>query len=153
MKSIKHCRVHVTREVLNEEHAPYAKLVSSSRDVAKVARSLVEHEEQEVFIVFFLDQRNRITGYNEVARGTGNACAIIPRDVFRSAVLQGAQKIIVMHNHPSGDPTPSEEDIACTRRLARAAELIGIDILDHIIIGQGERYSSFLDLGLLTGAA
>ena len=150
MKTIKALRVHVTRAELNEAHAPYAKIVTSSRDVHRLAQSLTEHEDQEVFLVFCLDAKNRITGYSETARGTIDSCMVHMRDVFRVAVLQGAVSIIVAHNHPSGDPTPSDADNLITRKLVSAGKLLDMPVLDHVIVG-ASGYYSYLDAGALRG--
>jgi DNA repair protein RadC len=148
MKTIKHCRVHVTRTALAETGTPYAKIVTSSRDVHALAASIVAGEDQEVLLVFYLDARNRVCGYTEVSRGTVNFCPVHLRDVFRGAVLQGSTSIIVVHNHPSGDPSPSDEDRVLTRQLVKAGKLLDIPVLDHIVVGS-DRYYSFLDRGRL----
>lgn len=96
----------------------------------------------EQFGVVLLDTKHRVIRSAIIARGTGNACIVQPRDVFREAALGGASAIAVFHNHPSGDPTPSPDDRELTRRLASAGVLMGIDLVDHIVLGD-QRYYSF----------
>jgi DNA repair protein RadC len=95
-----------------------------------------------------LDTRNRLLREVTVATGTVNACFIHPREVFRPAITESCCAIILVHNHPSGDLRPSEEDVALTRRVVEAGTLLGIKVLDHLIVGLGD-YFSFLDAGLL----
>ena len=98
------------------------------------------HEKR--FISIFLDVKNAITGLDEVSVGSISSCIIHPREVFKAAILTNSKSIILAHNHPSGDPSPSEDDIGMTRRLIKASEILDIEILDHIIIGY-KSYRSF----------
>ena len=90
---------------------------------------------QEVFFVALLDARYRVIELGAVTIGTANSSLVHPRDVYRRAVERNAVAVLVAHNHPSGDPTPSADDIALTRRLTLAGDIIGITLLDHLIIG------------------
>ncbi|OPZ62797.1 MAG: hypothetical protein BWY85_01968 [Firmicutes bacterium ADurb.Bin506] len=92
--------------------------------------------------------KNRLLRREEVTSGTATASLLHPREVFRPALRLGAAAVIVAHNHPSGDPTPSPEDLAITKRLAKVGSLIGIELLDHIIIGDNV-YVSLKEKGLL----
>jgi DNA repair protein RadC len=103
---------------------------------------------QEHFICLYLDTKNRLIREETISIGTLDANVVHPRDVFKGAVAYSASSIIFAHNHPSGDPGPSEEDIAFTRILADAGRLMGIDVLDHIIIGDSS-FVSLKDRGLL----
>ena len=103
---------------------------------------------KEVFCVVLLDARHRIMGEERISEGSLTSSIVHPREVFVPAVRESAGAIVFVHNHPSGEPTPSEDDIAVTRRLERAAELLGIRVLDHVIVGDGE-YASFKELGLM----
>ena len=103
----------------------------------------------ESFWIFTLDTKNQVNGAFEVSRGTLNASIVHPRDVFQRAILQNANSIILMHNHPSGDPTPSKEDINITNILADSGKLLGIKVLDHIIIGDENNYISFKEKRLI----
>lgn len=90
---------------------------------------------QEVFAVMVLDTKNIVTGISKITMGTLDSSLVHPREVFRYALLEGASSIILGHNHPSGNPTPSQQDIAVTDRLKEVGNLIGIDVLDHIVVG------------------
>ncbi len=95
------------------------------------------HETRERFIAVHLDGRHRPIGFTTVSLGTLTASLVHPRETFRAGIQQGAASIILAHNHPSGDPTPSPEDRAVTDRLVEAGRLLGIKVLDHIVIGDG----------------
>ncbi len=98
--------------------------------------------------MLLLDARHRALRTVVVSTGTLDATVVHPRDVFRAAAMAGAAAIVLFHNHPSGDPTPSREDIDLTRRMAAAGELMGVDVIDHVILADG-RYSSFRESGRL----
>lgn len=100
---------------------------------------------KEVFSCLLLDSKNRFIREVRVSEGTLNRSLIHPREAFREAVREAAQSVIFIHNHPSGDPSPSRDDIMITERLKKAGEIIGIDVLDHVIIGDG-RFVSLKDL-------
>jgi DNA repair protein RadC len=102
----------------------------------------------EQFGVVLLDTRHRVIRTAVLATGSGNASIVEPREVFREAALGGASAIAVFHNHPSGDPTPSADDVALTRRLAAAGVLVGIELVDHLILGE-QRYYSFKEARVL----
>lgn len=91
--------------------------------------------EKETFTVLFLNTRKRIIGFEIISNGTMDTLLVHPREVFRAAIMAGAHSIIVSHNHPSGDPTPSDADIRVTRDLIRAGQLLKMELMDHIIIG------------------
>ncbi len=103
---------------------------------------------KEYFLTLLLDGKNRIIRRVQVSQGSLNQSIVHPREVFVPAVKESAAAIILVHNHPTGDPAPSSEDIAITRRLREAGDIMGIKVLDHIIIGDGE-YVSFVERGLL----
>lgn len=96
------------------------------------------HFEQETFSVMFLNTRRRITGFSVISIGTLDTILVHPREVFRAAIITGAAAIVLTHNHPSGDPTPSEADIKVTRDLIRAGQMLKMDVVDHVIIGKPE---------------
>ena len=126
------------------------KVVSSpdkARDILEEVFELSELAE-EVFILVCLDTKNRVTGLFKVSQGSLNASIVHPREVFKRALLQNANSIILAHNHPSGDVTPSGEDISLTRRLQEAGNLLGVVVLDHIIVGVNGNYKSFREDGL-----
>ena len=103
---------------------------------------------KEYFLALLLDGKNRIIRRVQVSEGSLNQSIVHPREVFVPAVKETAAAIIFVHNHPTGDPAPSSEDIAITRRLREAGDIMGIKVLDHIIIGDGE-YVSFVERGLM----
>jgi len=107
---------------------------------------IVRRRRQESFWIFYIDARNRITGKREVCKGSLVSCVVHPREVFGPAYLKRAAAIILVHNHPSGDPTPSPEDVNLTNRLVEAGKLIGIPVMDHLVIGANS-YFSFRDTG------
>ena len=110
--------------------------------------SFLKHETKEYFFTLHLDGKNRILCMDLVSIGSLNQSIVHPREVFKTACLSSAACIILMHNHPTGDPAPSPEDIAITRRLKDAGELLGVKVMDHIIIGDGQ-YVSFVEKCLL----
>ncbi|MCH7824615.1 MAG: DNA repair protein RadC [Acidobacteria bacterium] len=106
------------------------------------------HAEVESFGVLLLDARNRLLSDDILSQGGWSASVVRPREVFRRALLAGAPALILYHNHPSGDPAPSREDIQITRQLVEAGQLLGIKVLDHLIVG-AEGYASLRERGLL----
>ena len=121
------------------------KSIDAPEKVVDVAINVLElHERaEESFYIFTLDVKNRINGIFEVSRGSLNASIVHPREVFKRALLQNANSIILLHNHPSGDPKPSQEDVDITNRLIESGDLLGIRVLDHIIIGDENNCISF----------
>jgi DNA repair protein RadC len=124
---------------------------SCSEDITGVYLPRLSMKKQEVFIVLSLDNRNCVLAEHEVARGTLTQVEVHPREVFRELVRDGAARAIAVHNHPSGDPAPSPQDIVISRRLYEVGELVGITLLDFIIVASNGS-TSFRDLGLI-GAA
>lgn len=118
--------------------------------IASYYMEMLRHEEQENLICIMLDTKNHFLGDTTVTKGTVNASLISPRELFLEALRFHAVNLILIHNHPSGDPSPSREDLSVTRRVARAGELLGITLLDHIIIGD-RQYVSLLREGFLSG--
>lgn len=110
-------------------------------DIYKYYMDILRYEKQEVFKVVLLNTKNEIISDVEVSKGTLNSSLVHPRDVFREAIKRSTNKIILMHNHPSGSVEPSSEDKNITSRLIKCGELIGIEVIDHIIIGDGLYFS------------
>lgn len=102
----------------------------------------VHEQDVESFYIFTLDTKNKITGIFEVSRGCLNGTIVHPREVFKRAILHNANSLICMHNHPSGDSTPSRQDLEITTQLVEAGKLLDIKVLDHIIIADEFNYSS-----------
>ena len=117
-------------------------------DAAAAFMAILRDEPSEVFAILCLTTKHRVIAYHEVSRGTLDATLVHPREVFKAALLANSAALVISHNHPSGDSTPSLDDIDLTRRLAAAGELLGISLLDHIVIGDG-RYFSFKEAGRL----
>jgi DNA repair protein RadC len=123
--------------------------ILSSAELFRVYAPYFKYKRKEIFKSVLLDGKHRILRDVIVSEGSLTLSVVHPREAFNSAIRESAAAIIFLHNHPSGDPTPSPEDIETTRRLVEVGELVGIRVLDHIIIGDG-RYVSFSDQGLLT---
>ena len=123
--------------------------IANSEDISRFLLRDMLHEKREMFVSIHLDSRQRIESRHIVSIGSLDAAPVHPREVFAQAVKRGAAAVIVAHNHPSGDPTPSPQDIAVTRRLSEASHIIGISLLDHLIIGNG-KCLSLRDEGYLT---
>jgi DNA repair protein RadC len=121
--------------------------ISSSSHVVRLFNFL-SRETREHFWAVHLDSKNKILCLDPVSTGSLNTSIVHPREVFKSCLLSSAAALLLVHNHPSGDPTPSGEDMEITARLKEASELLGIRLLDHVIIGEGRHYS-FADSGLL----
>ena len=111
-------------------------------DVAKLVLTHIGTEPVEHFHVYHLNSRNRVTSYQKVSMGSLNGSLVHPREVFRQAVIEGAAAIVIAHNHPSGDPAPSREDLELTYRLWDAGKILGIELLDHIIVTPEGRWLS-----------
>jgi len=112
---------------------------------ANIVRADWYDPSKEALIVLILDTRRRIMGHNLVALGSLDTCPVVPREVFRPVIVAAGSALILVHNHPSGDSSPSAADIKVTRDLLRAAQLLKIDLLDHVIIG--EKFTSLRELG------
>ncbi|WP_241654720.1 RadC family protein [Sporolactobacillus shoreae] len=120
--------------------------IRSPQDVANYFSNL-EHEQQECFDAIYLTTKNAVISRKNIFKGTLNSSIVHPREVFKEAVRLSAAAVVVAHNHPSGDPTPSREDIDVTRRLVSTGKMLGIDLLDHIVIGDESNYVSLKEKG------
>ncbi|TDX49015.1 RadC family protein [Orenia marismortui] len=112
--------------------------VTSPHDVADILIPKLGYSHQEKFLVVVLDTKNQIIGLKEISKGSLNSSIVHPREVFRYAIKKSSASIILAHNHPSGDLTPSLEDINLSKRLCEVGKIVGIDVLDHLIIGKNE---------------
>ncbi|WP_395824829.1 DNA repair protein RadC [Elstera sp.] len=133
---------------LAREQARTAPVLAGWQAVLDYCRIAMAHEPIEQVRLLFLDRKNHLIGDEVVQRGTIDHTPLYPRDVVKRALEVGATALILVHNHPTGDPTPSKADIDMTRTLARAAEGVGISLHDHLVIGR-HGHSSFKALGLL----
>ena len=122
--------------------------ISSSRDIFDMFRFRIGYEEKELFLVLALNSRNRIIAEDTAAMGSVNTVHVSPADILKTAIRNSAASIICLHNHPSQDPTPSPEDRRLTERVSKAASLLGIRFLDHLVITLSSYYS-FSDAGEL----
>ena len=112
-------------------------VLSASRAVVDYLTASIAFNETESMHVLYLDKRNRLIVDDTHSQGTVDFCPVMPREIVKRALLLNASAIILAHNHPSGDPTPSSADIAMTHKIADACKVLGIDVLDHIIVGKG----------------
>ncbi|MGG1598874.1 RadC family protein [Paenibacillus naphthalenovorans] len=122
--------------------------IRSPQDVASVLMEDMRYLQKEHFVCLFLNTKNHVIGQETVSMGSLNASIVHPREVFRAAIKRSSASIVCAHNHPSGDPTPSPEDVQITKRLVQAGDIVGIDVLDHIVIGD-QRFVSLKELGLM----
>jgi DNA repair protein RadC len=123
----------------------------SSEDAASIARGIYQtlDADKEHFLLLTLNNKNRVNGFKVVSTGSLTASLVHPREVWRAALHLCAAAVIFVHNHPSGEPAPSPEDQDITRRLKETGDLLGIRVLDHVVLGDSERFFSFTDKGLL----
>lgn len=126
-------RVHLVRD---SSVPAEAKTVRGAQDAAAIARAMLEGADREHFVVLLLNTRNGVIGVNEVSVGGLASAPVHPREVFKPAIIAGAAAVILAHNHPSGDPTPSRDDEAITEQVRAAGRVLGIEVLDHIVLGE-----------------
>lgn len=139
-------RVVLEKEVsMNYPELSYR--ITSPYDVVELGKEFMQiHKKPEEYMYMIcMNVKNKVIGIFEISHGTVNASLVSPREVFQKALLANAVSIILMHNHPSGDPTPSREDIEITKRLVDAGNIVNVEVLDHIIIG--DRYTSLKEKG------
>ena len=134
---------------LSQKAAERVEIIHGPEDVAHFAMPRFRHEQKEHFAVMLLNTKNHILAMPDVSVGSLTASVVHPREVFQTAVRYAAASMILLHNHPSGDPSPSREDIAVTQRLVKAGKIMDIPVLDHIILGD-EKFLSMKEKGLLT---
>jgi len=122
----------------------------ASEDVERIARSIFGtlDADKEHFLLLAMNNKNRVNGFKVVSTGSLTASLVHPREVWRTALHLCAAAVVFVHNHPSGDPAPSQEDQEITRRLKETGDMLGIRVLDHVVLGDG-RFFSFSDRGLL----
>jgi len=122
-------------------------VVKTPEDVVALLKGRLKDKKKEYFVVLLLDTRNQLIKAADVSVGSLDASIVHPREVFKEAIAGSAASVILVHNHPSGDPTASEDDIGLTKRLAESGEIMGIDVLDHVILGD-DSYLSLKREGL-----
>ena len=129
---------------------PYGrKRIFAADDVYKMFASEFSGEKQEIVTALMLNAKYEVIGRETVSKGGIVTAHVEPRDVYRPAVKRGATGLILIHNHPSGDPSPSKDDIEATKQIEKAGTLIGVKLIDHIIIGSG-RHASLRDMNVIT---
>jgi len=145
MKNIKKVELYVKENIPvgNDKFSTIESVVDS-----EIVEKELRHCDREKFIVLHLNIKNKILSYEVVSTGSLTASIVHPREVYKGAILANAARVILLHNHPSGDPEPSQDDKDITRRLNQAGKLLGINVLDHIIIA-GNKYYSFSQHNLL----
>lgn len=122
--------------------------IRDTESVVKAIKASIKDKAKEHFKLILLNARNKIIGVSTVSIGSLNASIVHPREVFKDAIKHNANSVILVHNHPSGDPEPSEDDLTITKRLIEAGKILGIEVVDHVIIAKNS-YFSFKDRGLL----
>ncbi|WP_283246416.1 DNA repair protein RadC [Paenibacillus sp. Marseille-Q4541] len=123
---------------LAQARLPVKPTIRNPRDAAELLMEQLRYLQKEHFVCLFLNTKNHVIAQETLSMGSLNASIVHPREVFRAAIKCSSASIVCAHNHPSGDPTPSPEDIQLTRRLLEAGEIVGIEVLDHVIIGDGK---------------
>jgi DNA repair protein RadC len=137
------------KQIIQEVEGGEQYIVRSPEDGAKVAANFIGDEDREVFFVMCLNTKNRIVAVHRCHVGGLNASIVMPREVFKSAILNNCASIIVSHQHPSQDVTPSREDIDVTKRLVEAGKILGIQVLDHLIVNASADYYSLKEKGYI----
>lgn len=135
MKNIQNVKISLVKE----NAVSYQ--VTDASDAKHFLQNYLQHEDKEHFVCLLLDTKNKIVATYTVAIGTSNQCVVEPREVFKAAILSNSSKIILGHNHPTGDVFPSTEDVEVTKRLVVAGKILGIEVLDHIIVSDNSYYS------------
>ena len=137
-------------QLVKESDTRYNESVTGSQAVVELLRNIgLDREPEEVVMLLCFNNRNKIVGVHEISRGTVNASICVPRDVYKRALLNNANGIIVCHNHPSGETDPSREDMDTAKALKEAGKLLKISLLDFIVLGESGEYRSFENAGIL----
>lgn len=135
-------------EVVREKSPFYSTTVRSPEHACQVVQDFLNKCDRETVLAVLLDTKNKINGIHVISIGSLNASVVSPREVFKAAILANAAAVIIAHNHPSGDPEPSQEDIQTANKIKKAGELLGIHMLDFLIIGENN-YVSLMSRGLI----
>lgn len=137
------------KQVINEKVVGYESTINSTKTGALMATEEIGSEANEVLIVACLNTKNKIVALHRVSVGSINSSVAHPREIFKAAILNNATRIMMFHNHPSGDTEPSQADISITERILEAGNLLGIDLLDHIIVSDNPKnYTSLRGYGV-----
>ena len=141
-----HYRVRV--RLVREKSGAFGPELRCAGDIADAFRSEMANLDREQFLCCHLDAKNRLISREVVSIGHLTAALVHPREVFKAAILANAASVAFVHNHPSGDPEPSREDMELTRRLVKAGDILGITVLDHVVIARGGAHRSIAERGL-----
>ncbi|QGS36273.1 DNA repair protein RadC [Aerococcus viridans] len=136
------------KQIVMERPLEYKGGITSTETAGRLGVSEIGDEAQEVVLILILDTKNQINAIHRVFTGSLNSSVAHPREIFRSAILNNGARIILYHNHPSSDLTPSEADLAFTHRMMEAGDVLGIELLDHFIVSE-KNWLSFKEIGLL----
>lgn len=143
---IKACFELGKREELEPELKDFD--IKNPESVVKAISASIKDKAKEHFKLILLNPRNKIIGISTISIGTLNASLVHPREVFKDAIMHSAASVVLAHNHPSGDPEPSEDDLKITKKLVDSGKILGIEVLDHIVIGKNN-FCSFKERGLI----
>lgn len=138
----------ISRRVEFQDKWRAAKKITSPKDIADIFIPILRDELKEKFIVVCLNSTNKIIKYETISIGSLNSSVVHPREVFKVAIDNNSANIILLHNHPSGNPEPSNEDIAVTRKMVEAGKILDIQVMDHLIIA-GDNFSSLVELKIV----
>ncbi|MBE3573715.1 MAG: DNA repair protein RadC [Moorella humiferrea] len=140
----------VSLRMVREASVMYAaRKIHSPGSVVALVGDFLNDADREICLAVYLNNKNEPNAIHVVSVGTLNSSLLHPREVFKAALLCNAAAVILVHNHPSGDPTPSAEDVAVTKKLAEAGEILGIELLDHIVVGRDGYFVSIKERGLI----
>ncbi len=131
------------KQVITEVEGMEPQIIRSPEDAAQIAAKFIGDDDREVFFVMCLNTKNRVVAVYRCHVGALSASIIHPREVFKAAILNNSASIVVAHQHPSQEVTPSREDIDVTKRLVEAGKILGIEVLDHVIVNGNAGYTSF----------
>ncbi len=134
-------------QLVEDAHFQARQTINHAEDAAEILADYIGHQDREHFVILMLDAKNDVIGIHTVGIGTLTCTAVAGREVFKAAILANAASIILGHNHPSGDPTPSIEDRNVTQDLKQAGGLLDIPVLDHVIVGHRGKYCSLASSG------
>jgi DNA repair protein RadC len=143
-----HIPVYKVMLVRDKNQPSNIKQITGAADTYDILKSYLEGQDRENFVILILDTKLKVVGINTVSVGSINQAVVHPREVFKPAILKNASALILGHNHPSGDPAPSSEDIKVTQKLIDAGNLLGIPVIDHIIVCD-DAYFSFKNGGVI----
>lgn len=149
MKMEKVLEIVSIKQVITEVEVLESMTVHSPEDAARIAAAFIGDEDREVFFVMCLNTKNRVVAVHRCHVGGLNASIVMPREVFKSAILNNSASIIVSHQHPSQDTTASREDIDVTKRLVECGKILGIEVLDHVIVNENADFYSMKEKGYI----